>query len=119
MSLLNNQKFLQNAIMVMSVLILAGLAILVYGIVKKPGSSGGAGVTLAAPSVDAPEGTLSVQLPARSRVNHITSYNGGVALHVDNASGKFIYFVNSQTGKIDGALKIDTLPPAARSPLQR
>lgn len=120
MSLLNNQKFLQNAIMVMSVLILAGLAILVYGIVKKSGNtSGAAGVTLAAPSVDAPEGTLSVQLPARSRVNHMTSYNGGVALHVSTASGNFIYFVNSQTGKIDGALKIDNLPPAARSPLQR
>jgi hypothetical protein len=119
MSLLNNQKFLQNAIMVMSVLILAGLAILVYGIVKKPGSSGSAGVTLAAPSVDAPEGTLSVQLPARSRVNHMTSYNGGVALHVSTVSGNFVYFVNSRTGKIDGALKLDTLPPAARGPLQR
>lgn len=118
MSLLNNQKFLQNAIIVMSILILAGLAILVHGIVKKSGSSGAAGISLAAPSVDAPEGTLVVQLPPRSRINHMTSYNGGVALHTSTASGNFIYFVNSQTGKIDGAIKIDTLPPA-RGPLQR
>ncbi len=109
MSLLNNHKFLQNAIMVMSVLILAGLAILVHGIVKKSGSSGG-GAVVSAPSVDAPEGTLSVQLPARSRVNHMTSYNGGIALHVSAASGNFVYFINSQTGKIDGALKLEVAP---------
>ncbi|MDP2205932.1 MAG: hypothetical protein Q8K65_06445 [Alphaproteobacteria bacterium] len=118
MSLLNNQKFLQNAIMVMSILILAGLAILVHGIVKKSGSSGGAGISLSTPSVDAPDGTLVVQLPPRSQIAHMTSYNGGVALYTRTASGNFIYFVNSQTGKIDGALKIDTLPPA-RGPLQR
>jgi hypothetical protein len=118
MSLLNNQKFLQNAIMVMSVLILAGLAVLVHGIIKKSGSSGG-GVALATPSVDAPEGTVVVQLPPRSRINHMTSYNGGVALHTSTASGNFIYFVNSQTGKIDGALKIDLLPAPGRTPLQR
>lgn len=109
MSLLNNHKFLQNAIMVMSVLILAGLAILVHGIVKKSGGNGG-GVAISTPSVDAPEGTVTVQLPARSTVNNMTSYNGGIALSVRTGGGNFIYFVNSQTGKIDGVLKIENAP---------
>lgn len=119
MSLLNNHKFLQNAIIVMSILILGGLAILVHGIVKKSSSSPRAGVSLATPSVDAPEGTLSVHLPARSQIMHMTSYNGGVALYARTASGNFIYFVNSQTGKIDGALKLDFAPAHVRQPAQR
>lgn len=118
MSLLNNHKFLQNAIIVMSILILAGLAILVHGLIKKSGRSAGPGVAVVAPSVEAPDGTLSVVLPYRSRVNHMTSYNGGVALHVSAAGGNFVYFVNSQTGKIDGALKLDTAPNV-RTPQQR
>ncbi len=108
MSLLNNHKFLQNAIVVMSILILAGLAILVHGIVTK--SRGGAGVSISAPSVEAPDGTKTVMLPYRSNIRHITSYNGGIAIYASNVSGNFVYFVNSQTGEIDGALKIDTAP---------
>jgi len=50
----------------------------------------------------------------------MTSYNGGVALHVSAAGGNFIYFVNSQTGQIDGALKLDVAPayklPSATQP---
>ena len=113
MSLLNNHKFLQNAIVVMSILILAGLAILVHGIVNK---SGGAGVSTSAPSVEAPDGTKTVTLPNRSNIRHITSYNGGIAIYATNTGGNFVYFVNSQTGEIDGALKIDT---AATSPLPK
>ncbi len=116
MSLLNNHKFLQNAIIVMSILILAGLAILVHGLVKKSGGSGGGGVSISTPSVDAPEGTKTVLLPPRANIRSITSYNGGVAIHATTVSGQFIYFVNSQTGEIDGALKIEQAPIITPSP---
>lgn len=115
MSLLNNHKFLQNAIIVMSILILAGLAILVHGLTTK--SRGGAGVSLSTPSVEAPDGTKTVVLPYRSNIRHMTSYNGGVAIYANAGSGNYIFFVNSQTGEIDGALKIETAtntPPQKR-----
>ncbi len=115
MSLLNNHKFLQNAIIVMSILILAGLAILVHGLVKKSGGGGG-GVSISTPSVDAPEGTKTVLLPPRANIRSITSYNGGVAIYATTISGNFIYFVNSQNGEIEGALKIDQAPIITPSP---
>lgn len=116
MSLLNNQKFLQNAIIVMSILILAGLAILVHGIVKKSGVAGGniaGNLGISAPDVEAPDGTKTVLLPYRSNVRNMASYNGGIALFVSNHRGNFVYFVNSKTGEVEGALKIDTAPTAA------
>lgn len=113
MSLLNNHKFLQNAIIVMSILILTGLAILVHGLIKKSGSASGGGVAISAPSVAAPDGTLTVMLPYRTNIRGVTSYNGGIAIYANNYGGNFIYFVNSETGKIDGALKLDTAPSIA------
>ena len=121
MSLLNNHKFLQNAIIVMSILIWAGLAILVHGLVKKSGGGASGGtVTISQEeaTAEAPEGTVVVQLPPRSRVNHMAPYKNGIALHVANVSGNYVYFVNAQTGKIDGALKLEA-QAIARNPLQR
>jgi hypothetical protein len=130
------QQNLTGIIGVMSVLIVIGLCLVVYGIVKKSGKSGDTAPTQTAqqqqpqyrtlpqqppppvanpmPSFEnnasAPNGIKTITLPARSRILQISPYGSGVAMHVKTMQGEFIYFINTSQGKLEGALRLEYAP---------
>jgi len=140
-------KGLKSAVAVMSILIVLALGLLGYGIYKRFGGSAGSvqerqaqadadlarqralqeqerntPPTLVLNGVEvspAPEGLKHVTLPPRSTIRQMMPYKNGVALHTRTTKGEYIFYINTATGKMEGALKINYAPVSTLSPAQK
>jgi hypothetical protein len=126
-------KGLKSAVAIMSILIVLALCLLGYGIYKRFGGGttpqelaeegqrvvaqreaaeqnapptlmiNGAEVEVA----PAPQGLKNITLPPRSTIRQMMPYKNGVALHVRTTKGEYIFYINTVTAKMEGALKIN------------
>lgn len=92
---------LQILVAVMTILLFAGMALLVYGFVTK-GAELGAQLASPPPA----EGMGEILVPPSSTVLQIAPWRDGVALHLKvHKKGEFIYFVR-QNGTVASKLAI-------------
>jgi len=140
-------KGLKSAVAVMSILIVLALGLLGYGIYKRFGGGDARNAPLAERQAQAdaaiaaqrereqntpptlmlngvevspaPEGLKNVTLPARSSIRQMMPYKNGVALHTRTTKGEYIFYINTATGKMEGALKINYAPTQPAQPQRR
>lgn len=124
-------KGLKSAVAIMSVLIVLALCLLGYGIYKRFGggktpqelADEGQRVVAERTEIEqntpptlmlngteiapGPEGLKNITLPPRSTIRQMMPYKNGVALHTRTTKGEYIFYINTVTGKMEGALKIN------------
>jgi len=97
----------QLAIVIMTALIFIGLGLLVYGVIRE-GAKLGAKNAIAAP-------VQELALPPSAKIEKISPWKEGLALHVTAPKGEYIYLV-TPGGKIATTLVIkrsaDAVPAA-------
>lgn len=104
---------------VMTVLIFAGMGLLVYGFAKK-GAELGKTAAPAPASVTTPVTAKinlpdSITLPAGASIQHMSGWQGGLALHVTTDDGEYIYLLNAD-GSMAGRTAILRAQDAAAQP---
>jgi hypothetical protein len=104
---------------VMTVLIFAGMGLLVYGFAKK-GAELGKGAAPAPASVTTPVTATfklpdSITLPAGAAIQHMSGWKDGLALHVTAEDGEYIYLINGD-GSMAGRTAIRRTSNAAEQP---
>ena len=83
---------------VMSLLIVAGIGLLVWGVIRT-------GAELQATRDLAP-----LELPAGMALKQVSGYDGGAVLHVAGAEGEFVYFYDLSAGKLAARLPVRKAP---------
>jgi hypothetical protein len=91
---------LKALVAVMSLLIVAGLGLLAYGVSRQKGA-----LVLTPPRSMAP-----LSLPKGSTVWQMTPYDGGLALYVTSREGEYIYFYDPHTGRPEGRAEVKKGP---------
>ncbi len=89
---------LKALVIVMGIMIIAGIALLVYGLTRTSERL----ATRPALSTE----LSPLPLPPRSKIEHMTEYRGDLALHISTPEGQFIYFYDPKKQAITGKLPL-------------
>ena len=100
---------------VMTVLIFAGMGLLVYGFAKKGAELGKGAIPAPAPVTATFKLADSITLPAGAAIQHMSGWKDGLALHVTTEDGEYIYLINGD-GSMAGRTAIRRTSNAAEQP---
>jgi hypothetical protein len=112
---------LNTLVIVMSLLLVAGFSLLIYGIVSKyKAHTNETAAYQQPPAVSQTptmkdfEGSKTITLPQQAVLLGVSSYENGAILHVNQMGTEYLYFVNMSKGTVDATLKIErSMGPSA------